>query len=142
LRQASKQTANRKNENVNSNGFHDWCDCSGCGSNNIGAKTILTIGTIMRVKSNSKVRNGFSRWSTGSSHGCYYPTKGHAVNAFDGELQGHDLCLRREELLDFNGDEGRKIITIVDEFDREQGRAVLSWYRMDSGRYEFTGYIA
>ena len=72
----------------------------------------------------------------------YYPTKGHAVNAYDARLQTYDLCLDRNDLDDFNGDEGRKTIAICDEFDHVVGYAYLSWYRMPSGCYEFVGYIA
>ena len=89
-----------------------------------------------------KVRNGFADRSTGSFHGYYYSTKGHAVNAFDGYLQEFDVCLDRDDLLGFDGDEGRKTIAIVDEFNNEHGRAVFTWYRMPSGNYEFIGYIA
>ena len=99
--------------------------------------------TIERIKaSDKKLRNGFSEWSTGNDHGCYYSTKGHAVNAYDGFLQGYDLCLDRDNLIDFNGDSGRKTIEIHNEFKACVGIAVISWYRMPSGRYEFTGYIA
>jgi hypothetical protein len=62
--------------------------------------------------------------------------------AFDDALQCHALCLDQSDLSDFYGDEGRKVIEVHDFDDNCVGRAVISWYRMPSGRYEFTGYIA
>ena len=64
----------------------------------------------LRIVRGHPVREAFSGRSTGNDQGCYYSTKGHAINAFDGELQGHDLCLDRDDLSDFYGDEGRKVI--------------------------------
>jgi hypothetical protein len=94
------------------------------------------------IRAGHPIREEFSEWSTGNGRGVYYETKGHAVNAFDGVLQGYDLCLDRDDLMDFSGDEGRKTIEVHDEFGRCAGHAVLSWYRMPSGRYEFTGCLA
>lgn len=85
-----------------------------------------------------KIREAFSGRS---SSAYYYPTKGHAINSFDGILQGFDLCLDRENLIDFNGDEGRKAVDIHDEYGACVGHAVFTWYRLPSGRYEFIGYI-
>jgi hypothetical protein len=99
------------------------------------------------IRSSHSVREDFSGQSTGnigmSGRTGYYETKGHAVNAFDGVLQGYDLCLDRDDLSDFHGDEGRKTIDVYDECGNCVGRAILMWYRMDqSGRYEFIGYLA
>ena len=96
----------------------------------------------IRIVRNHPVREAFADRSTGSDGGDYYLTKGHAVNAFDGELQGHDLCLDRDDLSDFYGDEGRKVVEVHDEFGHCAGHAVISWYRMPGGRYEFVGYLA
>jgi len=98
--------------------------------------------TIETIKAKHAVRTDFAVCSTGSDRGYYYSTKGHAVNAFDGVLAGYELCLDRDDLMDFHGDEGRKVIDVHNEFKRTVGRAVLSWYRMPSGRYEFVGYLA
>jgi hypothetical protein len=103
-------------------------------------KSLLTRNNTIRA--NHPVRELFAGRTTGSDQGCYYGTKSHAINAFDGELQGFDLCLDRDDLSDFYGDEGRKIIAVHNEFHALVGWAVLSWYRMPSGRYEFTGYLA
>jgi hypothetical protein len=96
----------------------------------------------MAVKISKAARNDFSERSTGSKRGAYYETKGHAINAFDTELQIYDLCLDRDNLIDFNGDEGRKVVDIHNDCLQIVGIAVFSWYRMASGRYEFIGYIA
>jgi len=99
----------------------------------------------VRIKANHPVREAFSGCSTGNARGAgrtgYYSTKGHAVNAFDAELQTFDLCLDRDDLADFHGNEGRKTIAVHDEFGEEVGLAVFTWYRMPSGRYEFIGYL-
>jgi hypothetical protein len=96
----------------------------------------------MTIKAKHPVRELFAGRSTGADQGCYYSTKGHAVNAFSGELQGYDWCLDRNDLADFYGDDGHKVIEVHDEFEHCVGRAVISWHRMESGRYEFTGYLA
>ena len=96
----------------------------------------------LRIVRGHPVREAFADRSTGSDGGCYYSTKGHAVNSFDGELQGHDLCLDRDGLMDFPGDEGQKFIEVHDEYGECAGYAIISWYRMESGHYEFVGYLA
>ncbi len=95
----------------------------------------------MTIKAQGAVRRVFAGCSTGSGAG-YYSTKGHAVNAFDGALQGYDYHLDRDDISDFHGDAGRKVVAVHDEFKHEVGRAVISWYRMPSGNYEFVGYLA
>lgn len=95
-----------------------------------------------QIRSGHEIRTAFSNCSTGSDDGCYYSTKGHAVNAFDGRLQSWDLCLDRNDLSDFHGDAGRKFIEIHDEHGNCVGHALITWFRMQSGRYEFVGYIS
>jgi hypothetical protein len=104
--------------------------------------TLSAITSELRIVRGHPVRVAFSGRSTGSDQGCYYSTKGHAINTFDGELQAFDLCLDRDDLMDFSGDEGRKVIEVHDEFGHCAGHAVISWFRMESGNYEFVGYIA
>jgi len=94
------------------------------------------------IKANHPVREAFAGRSTGSDHGYYYSTKGHAINAFDAELQTYDLGLSRNDWVDYNGDNGRANHQVEDEFGKVVGCAVFSWYRMPSGRYEFIGYLA
>ena len=91
------------------------------------------------IKVKHPVREAFSDCSSGS--GPYYETKGHAVNAFDAALQEHDFCFDPDELIDFYGDEGRRTINIRSDGGEYVGLALLTWYRMPSGRYEFVGYI-
>ena len=87
----------------------------------------------------AKIKRLFSECST-CGVGTYYPTKGHAINRFDGILQGFDLCLDRNDL-DFPNDCGVKSIAVIDEFKHVKGYARISWHRMDTGRYEVIGYI-
>ena len=102
--------------------------------------------SITTITSKNPVREEFSGCSTGNFNGSgrtrYYETKGHAVNAFDGALQGRDMWLDRDDLSDFYGDEGRKVIDVHGKDAGWIGRAVISWYRMPSGHYEFVGYLA
>jgi hypothetical protein len=102
----------------------------------------MTVTTIETIKRNHPVRNAFAGRSSGNGSNTYYASKGHAVNAFDNELQGYNLCLDRNDLADFVGNEGRKIIDIHNEFDKVVGCAVFTWFRMESGNYEFVGYIS
>jgi hypothetical protein len=104
--------------------------------------------TIKSIKAKHPVREAFAGCSTGTDGTDYYDTKGHAVNAFDEVLQGFDLCFDRSDLMDFPGDSGSKTIYVQNVCDENDGCGdpvgwgVISWYRMDSGRYEFTGYLA
>lgn len=107
--------------------------------------------TKTRIKAGNPVRQAFAGCSTGGVRGPdrnhrtragYYSTKGHAVNTFNAELQTFNLCLDRDDLADFCGDEGRKTIAVHDEFGNEVGLAIFTWHRMPSGRYEFIGYLA
>ena len=96
----------------------------------------------MTIKARHPVRAAFAGRSTNGKDVGYYETKGHAVNAFDAVLQDHDLSFDREALDGFNGNDGFVNLPVVNEFDDRVGSAMLSWYRMPSGRYEFTGYLA
>jgi len=90
------------------------------------------------IKAKHPVRVAFA----GCSSGPCYRTKSLAINAFDGALLDYDLCLDRDDLVDFIGNFGRKIINVLDEYQHVVGRAVITWYRMPSGRWEFVGYLA
>ena len=102
---------------------------------------MTTKTTKMWITANHPVREAFSGCSTGNAQG-YYSTKGHAIDAFDAELQTFDLCLDRNDFADFSEKEGRKVIAVCDKFGNEVGLAVFIWFRMESGRYEFIGYLA
>lgn len=98
------------------------------------------------IRSNHPVREDFSGQSTGNmgfaGRTGYYRTKGQAVNTFDAALQAFDLCFSRDEIHDYYGDEGRITVDVHDDRGNCVGYAVLSWYRMPSGNYEFIGYLA
>ncbi len=105
---------------------------------------MATVETIETIKARHPVREAFAGCSSGaggSGYANYYSTKGHAVNAFDARLQTYDLWFDRDDVSGFDGNEGRRTLAIVNDFDRCVGYAVLSWYRMPSGNYEFVGYI-
>jgi hypothetical protein len=77
----------------------------------------------------------------------YYNSKADAVCAFNAELARWGLQLDPYDLADFIGDTGRKTIEVctIGNYPIDwvvKGDAVISWYRMPSGRYEFTGYLA
>jgi hypothetical protein len=108
--------------------------------------TIMSRGTI-RV--NCQLHEDFSGMSTGNNGSGYYETKGDAVRAFEKALNDHNLCFNPDDLMQMPGDEGRidvDIWTLAGPDDNYfhdcVGHALIMWYRMPSGRYEFTGYIA
>lgn len=103
----------------------------------------------VRISAKAPVREHFAGCSTGSTcSGCkrrapYYETKGSAVCAFDAALADHGYRFDSDDLASFPGDTGRRTLEVYDDATgRGVGYAVISWYRMDSGRYEFTGYLA
>jgi len=98
--------------------------------------------TMESIPARHPVRAEFSAQSTGSENGCYYNTKGHAIDAFCDALKGANLCLDPYNLADFHGDEGRKVVDVHNELGHVVGYAVLTWHRMGvTGRYEFLGYL-
>ncbi len=103
---------------------------------------MATIETIETIGARHPVRNVFAGCSTGAGLNSYFETKGQAVNSFDANLQRYDIWLDRNDVTGYDGDNGRKTVAVVNEFERVVGYAVFSWYRMPSGRYEFTGYLA
>jgi len=91
------------------------------------------------------LREDFSGCSTGNG-GPYYPTKGDAVRAYSAALAEYELQFDPDSMIDMPGDNGCIPVDVyTDELEcsRCVGRAIISWYRMDqTGRYEFTGYLA
>ena len=97
------------------------------------------LDTSVRIHRNHPLRNEFAGKSTGR---VYYQSKGCAVNTFDNVLQNYDLSFDRTDLPDFNGNDGWATLRIVNAYDVAVGYAHLSWYRMETGVYEFVGYIS
>ena len=54
-------------------------------------RPISPLTTTGVIKAKHPVREDFASWSTGSGCGYYYPTKGHAVKAFDTALKAYNL---------------------------------------------------
>ena len=97
----------------------------------------------MTIKAREPVREAFADRSTGNGRGAYYFTKGHAINAYDEALNEHGYRFDYTDTQDLHGNEGRRLVRVVRVATDEQvGSALLTWYRMPSGRYEFVGYIA
>ena len=91
------------------------------------------------IRANDPVRKAFADCSSGP---VYYETKGHAISAFGRVLFDYDYTLGYQ---DMPGDEGRAEFELYYARagnDDYAGRAIISWYRMPSGRYEVIGYIA
>ncbi len=98
---------------------------------------------ITTVKARHPVREELSGCSTGSG-GPYYPTKGDAISAYKSALAEWGLCFNPDDLMDMPGDFGCVTIDVCNdelECSARVGSALLAWYRMPSGRYEFTGYL-
>lgn len=77
----------------------------------------------MTIRRDDPVRAAFAGCSSGNIPGLYYGTKGHALCAFDAALTDFGYHLDHVDNAAWSND------------------AVISYYRMPSGRYEFIGYI-
>lgn len=95
----------------------------------------------MTIKAKDPVRKAFAACSTNGSSVGYYETKGHGGSAFEAALHAYGYSFDEDDCYGWNGDDGRKNCDIRDVDGKVAGCAVISWYRMPSGRYEFTGYI-
>ena len=107
------------------------------------------------IRSTATVREDFAGCTTGcqtpSGRSGYYESKGAGIRAFGDALDGYGLQFDPDDFLDLSGSDGRISINVHVVRDDEDecndqapcvGRAVISWYRMPSGNYEFTGYLA
>jgi hypothetical protein len=103
-----------------------------------------------RIPARHPVREAFAGRSTGCKVGPergsdrigYYETKGEGLEAFSDALHDHAFCFDQEVYSELDGNEGHKEMRVLDGNDNHVGYARISWHRMESGRYEFTGYIA
>jgi hypothetical protein len=102
------------------------------------------------IKARHAVREEFSGCSSGGGPWTYYDSKGAALRAFDSALDGYGLCFDKDDNFDMPGDEGRiniDVYTGIDGYGEDDSRgrfvgsALLTWYRMPSGNYEFIGYL-
>ena len=96
----------------------------------------------MTIKSRDPVRSKFAGCSTGNAGVGYYENKGFAIAAFNAALRNYALHLDDYDCMELHDNEGRTTIAIYDDCGVVTGRAVLSWFRMCTGRYEVIGYIA
>lgn len=110
--------------------------------------SMLTTKKVIRAR--HSVREDFAGVSTGSGSTGYYESKGHALRTFEGVLEYYGLCFDPTDFFDMPGDDGRigpgicvneGDLERTDSYNKHVGRASISWHRMESGRYEFTGYI-
>jgi hypothetical protein len=97
---------------------------------------------MVAIKAKHPVREAFAGCSTCPGCAPYYATKGEAVSAFDAALRDHGFRFDEREFINYPGDDGRVTPAVCDEEGNCIGLALLTWYRMPSGRYEFTGYLA
>jgi hypothetical protein len=111
--------------------------------------TTATITSKKTIRARCQLREDFAGMSTGNNGSGYYESKGEAVRAYEKALNDYDLCFNPDDFMQMPGDEGRISVDIWtmngaddDYFHDCVGSALLMWYRMPSGRYEFTGYIA
>jgi len=104
------------------------------------------------IRARHSVREDFSACSSGNGSVTYYGSKAAAVCSYASVLDTYGLCFDRDDFMEMSGDDGRISVAIhTDEYEWGGpagqgdcvGCAILMWYRMEnSGRYEFTGYIA
>lgn len=99
-----------------------------------------------RIHRNNPVREAFAGFSTGCKAGSgrigYYDCKGNAVGAFEGALSAYGLKFAEEDCMSLDGNDGWKTLRVCNGGDCCVGSARLSWHRMESGSYEFTGYLS
>jgi hypothetical protein len=95
-----------------------------------------------RIPYNHPVRDSFAGCSSGNNGANYYDTKGQAIDAFYKVLEPWGLWWDWNELMVLTGDDGWRVIPVYNSFGCLVGSAHLSWYRLPSGRYEFTGYLS
>lgn len=93
---------------------------------------------VNKIPARHPVRGAFAACSSRNS---YYDTKGHAISEFDAALAGFGLHLDCNDCMDLPYDFSWATLAVLNAYDMIVGYARLSWYRMESGRYEFTGYI-
>ena len=108
--------------------------------------TISAVTGKMTIRAKHPVREDFSECSSGNGGRNYYSSKGVAVSYYETILEAYGLCFNPDEWWDMTGDDGRIMVDVyTDELECAAcvGCAVLMWHRMDqSGRWEFTGYLA
>ena len=92
-----------------------------------------------RILQTDPVREAFAGLSSRSN---YYDTKGAARREYDAILEIFGYHFDHNSWADFYGDSDRRTIEVLNDECDVVGHAVLSWYRMPSGRWEFTGYLA
>jgi hypothetical protein len=96
----------------------------------------------MTISRKFPVRGAFSSCSSGNSPGCYYETKGHALRAFDSVLSDYGYMLDPADCSAWSGDVGRATVAVLTVEREVVGSAIFSYYRTESGRWEFIGYLA
>jgi hypothetical protein len=112
------------------------------------ATAMITAKNTIRAK--HPVREAFAGCTSDGGPWTYYDSKGAGVRAFDSALDGYGLCFDKDDHFDMPGDAGRiniDVYTGIDGYGEDDSRgrfvgsAVLTWYRLLSGRYEFVGYL-
>lgn len=92
----------------------------------------------MKIKSNSPIRTAVANQST------YYNNKANAIQALDQALAYFQFRTKCCQLSDNNGS---ILIPVVDincedeDTTEDKFYVYTGWYRMESGRYEFTFYV-
>ena len=98
--------------------------------------------TLTKITARHPVRGAFAGKSTGGRGTVYYASKGCAVSEFDAALAVWGLSLDEMDCMSLPGDTGYKTLAVRNGEGDCVGYAYLSWFRMESGRYEFVGYIS
>ena len=89
----------------------------------------------------SPMREPFAACSSGGSAG-WYATKGDAIAAFNAALLPFGFCLDYGDTMYLPGKDGRAMVAVVRDGESDPaGWALLTWYEMPSGRWEFVGYL-
>ncbi len=97
---------------------------------------------VAMIRRDDPVRPAFSGCSTGADGTGYYESGGEALCAFDAALADFGYHLDPVDWSDWSGDTGRNTVDIYFVGGAWIGRAIISYHRMESDRWEFIGYIA
>ena len=104
----------------------------------------------MTTRNRQQFKNHVSSASTGcDGHNVYYESVGHAYGRIDSKLLDYDHRINPEDWadktngIDFSNPDGvRFVVEVWDGYNSHDDDLVCSFYRMPSGRYELTCYIA
>ncbi len=93
------------------------------------------------INQSHPVHLDFEACTTHALFGHCYASQADAISAFEAALTNHVFHLATWSARDFDGDQGCKIVMVLDELGIYVADAAFTWYKVAPGEYEFTGYL-